>query len=238
MNIELIDEWYKLKKQYCDKGNHMFMIPPMGDVKSRLRTDGVYVQLGFKPITIGYSESPKYNRWYTMMRIFDDKHIILFGDVFGRETVFYDSLGKDTDYSSFNLTNPSNPVITAQEIAKIPMSEFYDFNNYYDTDEGLYMWKETTPYDERIINYMYLRAGILGDGCACSIYESLLSDKEYKKLGWAQYTCNNDFYLYYEDNPLVIKQTYCDHPPFYFIPTDLSLKEVWTEKVDEWLLAD
>ncbi len=205
------------------------------DGKSLLRTDGVYVQFGSRiwstPTNAGTSD-----HWYNIIRILDDENMITLGNP--NYSSFYDKVGEygKQPHKYFDLTDPTDPVLTAQEIARIPKEEFLNnIKKYTSLSSSIDFQQLLTPV---AINYE----------CSCYSPEDIYDFG--KCLGHAQYSCNDDFFIYYDSDPLIIKdlgspnrtEDYSDdwysgrqHSfPSYFIPEDLSEKHIWERRAIDW----
>ena len=273
------------------KYGHISLQPQKSDEKTKLRTDGVYIQFGLKPWKTTYNTTNKC--FYNILRVIDNEHIVVLGDsceVFwerkkltkyicfrtykAKENCKY-CLDDDKDnhpynhvcnescniicsheeencecmkeinalecfrtngykikphykktvYDYYKITEPSNPIQTAKEISQLSLKEL-------DIQIGIQTFsvcKLTTP----ITN---------SNKCPCTKVDN-------KVLGHVQFKCNDDFYLYYKDNPLILydngspgrvlenHDNTCINtsPPMYFIPNDLSEKDTWFNTYNDWI---
>lgn len=238
----LISYYTELAEKYCTDEGHLSLTPPNLNEKSKLRTDGVYVQFGMRPWWVGFNDEA-YDIWYNVIRIFDDKHMVLLGKSINP---FYPS---NKELLKFGITDSENVIQTIQEIEKLPMDLFF---NKLQREEHHGISGYYKAIKNNITDQLYLITPISGGKCACSILKSLTT--ETKDLGWAQFAfCNDDFTIDFKDDPNIIydygspcrvestfsqiekdyKQTPHDFPS-YFIPFDLSEKNRWEPILTKW----
>lgn len=251
---DLIAEYTLLAKRHC-KRYHPMMVPPKLEEKTKLRTDGMYVQFGLRPWKNEYWTTS--NKWYNLIRLFDDKHAVLFGTA---EHVFYDAIGK-TDRSNLGVTDPTDVLQTMQELAKIPIENFFDptklkerhgIAGYFETsvqDQDLHVTRCNIRKEAEIkpgIEPWYVQTPIHGGHCACTILKAIKGGQT--NLGWAQSAwCNDDFTFYHKGDPCILYdygspcRVEClddgeaRHDfPAYFIPFDFSETERWKDILAMW----
>ena len=116
--------------------------------------------------------------------------------------------------SRFGINNISDPIDTARSVSKLSGEEISMLPN---TGH----WNLTTPIGG-------------SNMCECTSYDD-------DALGWCQADCNDDFTFYYQHVPLIMYD--CGSPcrgntinyPMYFVPSDLSLPEIWRDSYERWL---
>lgn len=212
---------------------HISLVPSVSVGKTKLRTDGVYVQFGTRPWW-SYNRLA-YEKWYNIIRVFDDKHLITLG-CSATPFCFIDNDDPVPDHKDLGITDPTNVLQTVQEFSKITIDEFFDRNKPCKF-RGIPGYFEA--FKEKTYSTWHLISPISDDE----------HDKGSKDLGWVQSTyCNDDFTIYYKKDVNILydygspgrieydddDNKVCHKFPAYFIPFDLSEKNRWETVLDKW----
>ncbi len=217
-----------------------------------LRTDGVYVQFGLRPWFSSHNNMAN-DKWYNLIRVFDEKHVILFGNAYD---LFYEEEDEDEIFepkrTEYGITDESNVLQTVYEISKLSLSDFFhtDQRSNYRPDYLKPKSKNdcTSPW---FLDVDYLREENHDKEFACLVSgDDEEYDKTIKRLGHVSSAVSNDgFSFYHKGNPNIIYdfgspgriekdeeegELWAHNFSSYFIPFDLSEEETWGDILKKW----
>lgn len=240
----------KICLQNCMRGIHSLLSDDSIE-NTKLRCDGVYLQLGNRKWVSGAGDNNS-KHWYNIMRVSEDFERLVFLGTSNKPFYYRKKLKKIYGKYNRNMrriflefgseeSDLENPIKIAQGVAKM---DFRDILYWGKSMDNIELWSMSISKLEN---------------CWCGLIEREMEDMKTTIIATAGHCFVNDsLKLYYEDEPLILKdfgsacrEEYkinnetskyginydidCHNFPMYFVPNDLSHKDIWEEPVKEWM---